>query len=454
MDQFIGINSFNDVPDQVNAVAGILREYHNWNWDEAVLGQIKWNPSYAGDPWNFDAWYTRLKNLTPPILVSPVIQNNYNGNTFKPVKYGMNSTDPAAYIAHGEYFYQFAARYGKVNVLDPNLKLAPGQPRLSGLGFIQYVEDWNEPDNTWSGGLSYFSPEEYAVMASVDYDGHCGKLGATVGVRNADPGMRLVMGGISEGVDKYFYYLNGIRLWSDAKRGGSLPFDVINIHHYSSTGKTGKSPEEDNLKEQLGRVTGWRDKYAPDKEVWYSEFGWDTNPNTMISARAISPYTIEQVQGQWIVRAYLLARAAGVDRAFQFVVRDEDPNSKVQFNSSGLTSPKPDYTRKPAWYYVYTLKNRLADFVFAGEQASGNPQVMIYKFVNPETNRIVYVLWSPTTNGTVVPDYNLKLDGTHGSATFVSLSDTSLAGVEETLLTSDSNVLIDVSESPVFVLIN
>jgi hypothetical protein len=456
MDEFVGINSFNDVPNEVNAVAGILREYHPWAWDEAELGQIKWNPSYAGGnpPWNFDAWYMGLKNITPPVAVSPVLMNDMYGSTRKPIASGFKGIDPVAYVAHAQYFYQFAARYGSVSVPDTNLTLAPDQPRLSGLNLVSYIEDWNEPDKGFGDLSSNFSPDEYAAMASADYDGHCGKLGAMVGARNADPSMRVVIGGIADGVDKYYYFLDGVRLWANAHRGGSLPFDVINIHHYSTTGSTGKSPEEDNLIQQLQRVTSWRDKYAPDKEVWYSEFGWDTHPESSIAARAIGPYTIEEVQGQWIVRAYLLAKAAGVDRAFQFMVRDTTPLDKGQFNTSGLTGPKPDYVRKPSWYYVYTLKNRLTDTVFIGEQESGNPLVMVYLFENPQTGQMVYVLWSPTSDGTIVPGHSLTLDGKPASIMLVSLSDTSITGTETSLSIKDGTVNIDVSESPVFVIVN
>src|SRR5688572_14941947 len=97
VDQFIGVNSFNDVPNDVNAVAGILREYHNWDWDEAIEGQNKWNPSYTGGFWDFDTWYTGLKDNDPPILVSPVIQKNMTGNEYKPVASSASTTDPNAY---------------------------------------------------------------------------------------------------------------------------------------------------------------------------------------------------------------------------------------------------------------------------------------------------------------------------------------------------------------------
>jgi hypothetical protein len=462
VDQSIGVNSFNDVPNEVNAVAGILREYHNWVWDEEIEGQNKWNPSYAGNYWDFDTWYTGLKTNDPPILVSPVIQNNLTGNPYKPTD--GSTTDPLAYTAHASHLYQYAARYGSVAVPDTNLKLATDQPRLTGLNLIQYYEDWNEPDKWWEGNLSNFSPEEYAAMASADYDGHCQKMGQTFGVRNADPDARLVMGGIATGLD--LYYLQGIKVWADTHRNGQLPFDVINFHHYSTTGKKGISPEADQLKEKLQKIVAWRDTNAPDMEIWYSEFGWDTHPASPQAAQEIQPFSIYQVQGQWIVRTYLAALAAGIDRAFQFDIRDGHPTSGTQYATSGLTwycdawsgcRDMPDhqnYDPKPSWYYLYTLKNQLTGMLFNDEQDSGNANVLIYTFKGATFGGGAYVLWSPTSNNTTVNDYQLKLRGYPASATLVTLSDTSTTGDSSPLTISEGTVTVNVSERPIFVLVS
>jgi len=464
VDQFIGVNSFNDVPNEVNAVAGILREYHNWVWDEEIEGQNKWNPSYASGFWDFDAWYTGLKNNAPPILVSPVIQNNLTGNEYKPVASGASTTDPNAYAAHASHLYQYAARYGSVSVPDATLKLADDQPRQTGLNLIQYYEDWNEPDKWWAGSSADFSPEEYAAMASADYDGHCQKMGGTFGVKNADPDARLVMGGIATGLD--LYYLQGIQSWADAHRNGSLPFDVINFHHYSTTGKKGISPEADDLKEELHKIVAWRDAHAPNLEIWYSEFGWDTHPDSPQAAQEIQPFTIYQVQGQWIVRAYLAALAAGIDRAFQFDIRDGHPSSGTQYSTSGLTwycdawsgcREMPDhqnYDPKPSWYYTYTLKHQLTGMIFNGEQDSENANVLIYTFKGATFGGGAYVLWSPTSNNTTVNDYQLKIRGYPASATLVTLSDTSPTGDSSPLTITGGTVTVNVSESPIFVLVS
>jgi len=361
--------------------------------------------------------------------------------------------------------YQYAVRYGSVAVPDINLKLADDQPRLTGLNLIQYYEDWNEPDKWWEGNLSNFAPDEYAAMASADYDGHCQTIGETFGVRNADPNARLVMSGIANGLD--VYYLQGIKVWADAHRNGRLPFDVINFHHYSTTGKKGISPEADQLKEKLQKIVAWREANAPNMEIWYSEFGWDTNPASPQAAQAEGgPFSIYQVQGQWIVRAYLATLAAGVDSAFQFMIRDVTPQSSSQYASSGLTwycdawsgcKDMPDhqnYDPKPSWYYLYTLKNQLTGMIFNGEQDSGNANVLIYTFKGATFGGGAYVLWSPTSNNTSVNDYQLKLRGYPASATLVTLSDTSMTGDSHTLTISEGTVTVNVNESPIFVLVS
>ncbi|MFX8887349.1 hypothetical protein ABTM83_20075, partial [Acinetobacter baumannii] len=77
-------------------------------------------------------------------------------------------------------------------------------------------------------------------------------------------------------------YIRAIKLWSDAHRGGSFPFDAINVHLYNnngtnqSDGSIGVSPEQDLMKEQLEDIVEYRNTYLPGKEVWLTEFGYDT----------------------------------------------------------------------------------------------------------------------------------------------------------------------------------
>ena len=58
---------------------------------------------------------------------------------------------------------------------------------------LAYFENWNEENKWWKGRAAYFSPYEFAAMCSADYDGHRCAMGATVGVKNADPKALMVM---------------------------------------------------------------------------------------------------------------------------------------------------------------------------------------------------------------------------------------------------------------------
>lgn len=463
VDKAVGINAFIDDPLDKIRVAGFVREYHNWAWDEADQSsssypgypnnQNKWNPSYAGGGyWFFDNYYTGLYNSG--IVISPCIQRSvmwltgYDQNKLnnKPVLAGENPEDPFSYAEHADHMYQYAARYASVAVNDANLKLAPDQPRKSGLNLIKYFENWNEPDMWWGSREDYFNPYELAAMTSADYDGHNLKMGSTLGVKNADPDAKLVMGGLA-GIR--IDYLKAMKFWFDFNRDdGKFASDVINIHHYSTNGTKGISPEEDKLKDKLKELVDYRNKHLPGKELWLTEFGWDTNPNTTQSAPSL------EVQGQWIVRGYLASFAAGIDRVAMYMLRDVDPNSTTKYNSCGLVGPKGNWTPKPSWYYVYTLRNRLSGMIYTGEQPSGNPDVWIYKFKELNGSRGGYVIWCPTSSGKTVSGYELSLAGSPAQADLVTMVNGDTDGVSENLIIANGSVTLDVSEKPVFVIVD
>jgi regulation of enolase protein 1 (concanavalin A-like superfamily) len=461
----IGTNTFLEDPPGRVMMAGHVREYHPWSWSEYYQDQNAWGPSYAaGGGWNFDHYYDRMKKLG--ITVAPVVMQNapylYGGENHKPVVSGTSNTySPSSYVAHGKHMWQFAARFGGVQHADNKLKLASGQPRVSGLNTLKYYENWNEQDQTWSGAGALFHPFEYAAMASADYDGHMGTLGNDVGVKNADPNAQLVMGGIANGnagVD----YLRMLKFWADEHRSGQVPIDVINVHIYSNsagiqhsgTSTVGVSPELDDLKTKMAKIVDYRNRYMPGKEVWVSEFGYDCNQNSIQRAPAFGPFSAEEVQGQWLVRSYLALAAAGIDRAQQFMLRDDDANSSTTYSSSGLVSSKATgFMPKISWYYVYTLKNRLGRYTYAGEVNTGNANVKAYKFSEGGVVK-GYAVWCPTSNNTTVSNYQLTLDGSPTTATLVQLVTNSVNGTETNLPIAAGKVTLNVSERPAFVLLD
>jgi hypothetical protein len=293
-------------------------------------------------------------------------------------------------------------------------------------------------------------------MASADIDGHRGAMGNTAGIKNADPDVRLVMGGLAK---PDLNYIKSIKLWADYHREGDLPFDVVNVHHYcndgitQSSGSIGISPEDDNLKDLMKTFVDYRNRFLPGKEVWITEFGYDTHPESVQRAPAIGTFTQEEVQAQWLVRSFLELAAAGVDKAAMYMLRDVDPNSTTKFNTSGLCASKSNqWEPKPSWYYVNTMKNRLSGMTFDQEIASGNPDVRIYKFRHNPDNLVAYAVWCPTSNETKVSGYELNLAAGETQALLVELIEGLAYGQEKSLHIDNQKISIDVSERPVFVL--
>jgi len=472
MDQLIGINAFVDDPLGRLQVAGMIREYHNWRWCEGNN-----SPYYTGYPknqnefdvsslgWNFDRFYTNLKKMgitTVPCIQDNVLwltNNNYSKFSDKPVSPGEDPVDYESYYEHADHMYQYAARYGSATVPLSTLKVASSQDKLSGQNLLTYYESWNEPDKWWKNRDAFFTPYEYAAMASADADGHYGKMGETYGLRSADPNAKFVMAGLAWAK---LDYIKAMVLWSKYFRpDGQLPVDVINIHHYSNngggqqTGTVGVSPEQDNLKGKLEEFVTYRNRYLPGKEVWISEFGYDTHPTSKQRAPVIAGYSQEEVQAQWIIRSFLAVAAAGIDKAHMYMLRDVDPNSSTQFNTSGLCSSRSTGMQpKPSWYYLYTLKTRLTGMRYSHEVSSGNSNVSIYKFIHDSQPMAAYVVWCPTSDGTVVNDFLLNLNASEINAMQVQLQAGSRFGVSSLLLVNGSKVSLNVSESPVIVMVS
>ena len=412
-DEFCGINGFvNDPVYKLSEVAGILREYHRWSWDEGnenknyegfPNNRYAFAPSWARGEhweWNFDAFYQKAKanglQVAPSLGgCAPYLRDHDpKRSDDKPVLAKTDPEQPASYAALADYAFQFAARYGNHKVNGDRLKLKADQAKKSGLGLIEYLEDGNEPDRWWQGRGAYHRPVEYAARLSAFYDGHGGTLGENAGAKNADPNLPVVMGGLARPDTNY---LRAMLLWSQYLRpDGEFPADVLNLHHYCNTGgdqwsgdtTRGRSPEAEGLYERLRSLDAWRDRHLPDCELWLSEYGYDTNP--------VSPQHApdEATQAKWLLRSTLLAQAAGIDRAFVYMLRDVSAESTTRYNSSGLTRELwHGHEPKMSWFCFSALRNALKGYVFSKKIIHPDPDVFMLEYQHKETGEKVIVLW-------------------------------------------------------------
>ena len=465
MDELMGVNGFIDDNQDLLAVTDFVREYHSWGWDDGNFSasapaypnnQFAWNPSWVrwtGGGWNFDQYYQDLQ--TRGISVSPVFQGNAgwmvgndgNRTDERPIRGGGDPTVASSYIEHGDYMYQFAARFGQTAVAPSNLRVDVTNPSASGLGTVKYMEDWNEPDKTWKGNAAYFTPFDLAAMMSADYDGHQSTMGSHVGMKNADPNMLLVMPGLTEiSAD----FVRSMKLWSDLHRSGSFPADVLNFHHYctdaggqNGVATTGISPEADSLRAKLANMVAFRDRWLPGKEVWLSEFGWDTHPQSVFRAKAVGSSDEYEMQARWLVRAFLEIAAAGVDRAQMFMLRDTWDSDPTKFATSGLVHDKydtlsPMYQKKPSWFYVNTLHKSLRNYRFLDDQSTGG--VRIYRFVNANAaDSVAYAVWNPDDAAT---PQTVQIPWSNGSLRQVAFADAQALGVATTLIPGTGSVSV------------
>ncbi|HSE56941.1 MAG TPA: hypothetical protein VLB02_02555, partial [Candidatus Paceibacterota bacterium] len=325
---------------------------------------------------------------------------------------------------------------------------------------VRMIELGNEPDGFWQNA-GYYLPFETAAMVSADYDGHCNTLryrGETVGVKNAAPGMKVVLPAVSQHDPRY---LKAMEFWFEHNRpcAPTFPADVINFHTYATTlgyqfaGNTGVSmpPEAFGIREQSESFVQFRNRYAPHAEVAMSEFGVDTyyeqhpNPthpwcgstvygNSWAYAPKVGPFDEKEVQGQWLARSYLEQAAAGLDFVNQFWLSDQyrEEESCFTFTTAGVlritnvTDYKPTYEPKVSWYYTQTLRTRLAGMQYESEKnvsnGLGTGTIRIMKFRSVATpSAVAYVLWSPTANNVTNPNFVLSLD-TAASASVIELT--------------------------------
>lgn len=485
VNDLMAINGFVWNPDSLFECVGAVREYRNWYWmDGGTLSdydgfpnnEYAFEPAYKHSP---DAFYQEMKSRD--IDVNPCLQgstyyliDSVDGDlNHKPISDGEDAMLPESYREHADFMYQFTARYGRGNVPASKLKLRDDQTPVSGLDLINTVENWNEQDKWWRDREGYFTPFEMAAMSSADYDGHEGAMGDSVGVKNADSTMKMAMGGLAI-LD--VEYIRGMKLWSDYNRTTGFPADALNFHHYSNdaggqggTPTVGISPEDDNLKERLIEIAEFRDKYLPGLEIWLSEFGYSSDPNSIQRAPAIGNNNGYEIQGRWLLRSFLEVSAAGIDRAHLYILDDQPSENPSMFATCGLVKDEWDwshayyvngdtfyhehdsYERKKSWFYVSCMKNALDGFVFQQELVSGNPNVNVYEYRTTNGDSIVYAVWCPTSNNTVIDDYVLTIGSDAYSANKITPMPDSIYGSDTTLAIDGDSVTFRVSEMPVFI---
>ena len=448
VDKSIGVNAFIDDPIQVSSVAGTIREFHNLSFSYKD-GASYFSPANTSG-WDFDEYYKELyeNNIDTIACIQGTTKYisgdipGFTGNE-KPIAIGANAEDPMSYKEHSSIMFNYAARYGKTHVDSSRLTLGENQIPTSGLGYITYYENFNEPNKDWEHMQSYFSAYEFAAMCSADFDGHESRLGSDYGVRNADPNAKLVMGGL---VDKsMFEYIKLMAYWFENNRDdGVFAVDVINLHVYDDQ----FDPENTIYQELLKEITDWVNINIPGVEVIVSEF--TPSVEGINEADKFEPMFLEN-QANALVRTYLLGLESGINRSIMFMLRDTDGGV---YSHYGLVTKKGEWRIKSAWHYVSTMKNTLEDMYFDKVIEKGDTYV--FRFVSKkDKNKISYAVWRPEKLTASNPmyksiPYTLYI-GDMKSACMTTMEYGLEYGSSSNLAISDGKVTVNTSGRVVFI---
>ena len=460
MTDFIGINSNIASYDQkyladLAKCAKWMREYHSWQQLEAADNYYKWDNITTvpqGFSWpDHNKFMDQCKALGINVLIDVLNKPSWAGTARGAYSTG-DGTKATDYLDKLEFMGQLVARYGAQKIDKSKLETAD---KISGLNYIKYFEDDNEPDYWWE--TPQWPAEKYAVYCNAVHDGFGVETSAgypLLGIKSVDSTALHVLGGLAKNNTTYIQ-----KILASSK--GRIPFDVVNIHTYCTDDKIGYSPENENfgLEKNLGTFIDWSKKNLPGIPVWLTEFGWDTYSTATQHSYVFAP---AQQQANYIIRSYFVALKMGFEKAFLFM--DKDPNSKnvIQYSSSGIISDQATgLTKKPSFYYLATLQKTMGDAVFnrvlSYRETVGSNEIFCFEFIN-SSNEKIYALWTriknSKTDSGATQNYTLNLEYQPEYANLVTLNDKDLDGVKTSITITGKSLQLILSETPQFIIVS
>lgn len=354
MKDFIGVcgHTVQFRPELYRAACRLVRDYHPVEWD---LGNDPRNyPPFPmarnGVNWDqvYGAWHKSGFDVDACLMFESI----------PPKQRQALATDAFA------YGFCFARAFG------------PGSPSA----LVQTVEIGNEPGK--------FADEAYRNVFE----------NMARGLRAGDPKLRVATcGSIAGKSDDYAKSLACFESFTNL-------FDVITLHTYAFAQKwptwRRSFPEDSKLPaylKDIRDVCAWRDRHAPDKPVWITEFGYDASTRPPEAKGDFKDWVgcTDLQQAQWLVRSWLVFATMPVARAYMYFFNDDDqPRLHA---ASGLTR---HFEAKIAFHATTQLYRNLGDYRFAKIIRDEPERLAIYEFIHEtRPDERIWVAWSPTGSG-------------------------------------------------------
>lgn len=352
MGDFIGVNghTVQFKPALYWPVCRWVRDYHPVEWDLGTdSAELPPFPlAKNGVDWNqvYGSWITNGWNIDACLMFESVKQGDWKNIETDAFGYGQ----------------AFAHAFG------------PSGERK----FVEAVEVGNEPGK-WSDA-DY--TRMFKAMAS--------------GVRRGDPKLKIATCNLTVG--KSGDYEKSI----DCIAGCLELADVLTVHSYAQlegwpTWRR-SFPEDPKLPHYLPDVAAlchWRDAHAPGKPVWITEFGYDSSTKLPEQKGDFAQWigVSDTQQAQWLVRSLLVFSSMPVERACIYFFNDEDQPSV--HSSSGITR---HFQPKPSYYALAHLQRVLGEYRFQNVVTNEPGRLRVQQYRNA-SNKIIWAVWSPTSNG-------------------------------------------------------
>lgn len=400
---FIGLNvhTVQFRPELYAPTARLLRDYHGYVWD-------------VGEETDYEPRFPMSRNKVDwQQLYGGWVKSGYEINVclmFDQIKPDKWKDLPRDAYRYGEAFARYFGPSG------PN-KLATS------------MEIGNEP-----GG---FPDKDYRALFE----------NVAKGLRKGDPRLKVVTcATFAQKSGEYHKSLETVR-------GLDPLYDVINVHSYAQVEgwptwrrSFPEDPKIVYLKDIEG-VIDWRNKNARGKEIWLTEFGWDssTKPNDKEGTFKDWVGVTDTQQAQYIVRSFLVFSAMELDRAYLYWFNDEDKPSIHA--AAGLTR---NYQPKPSYYAQSHLLKTLGDYRFARVVQSTPGDAYIYEFQHgKDKSQYIWAVWSATGSNRTTQVALKGLPGKIQKAEQMPLAPGAAPSVR--IESGSPTPTVQVSESPLYV---
>jgi hypothetical protein len=242
--------------------------------------------------------------------------------------------------------------------------------------YVEYVELGNEP------GL--IDDANYRILFEA----------MAKGIREGNPKLKIATCNIEVGKsDRYWKGTDCLTDLNDL-------YDVLRIHRYAIAEQWPvwrrtypENPQVPYLS-HIQELLDWRDKQAPGKEVWVSEFGWDASTQEPDPKGEWAKWkdSTDDEQARWLVRSFLLFSGMGVEKAFVYFFNDND-EAKLHA-ASGLTR---NYQPKPAYHAVAWMLKSLSDYRFSRVVKASLEEGYVYEFTPEKSGEpVIWAAWHAT----------------------------------------------------------